>query len=76
MDNKKTLLAVYSILSTITCLFLISELKDRNEQLNEEIQIKYEYSMVIDSLMTEKESEMESMRHWREEFERDYLQKK
>ena len=69
MDNKKTLLAVYSILSTIICIFLISELKDRNEQLNEEIQIKYEYSMVIDSLMTEKELELESIRHWNEEKE-------
>lgn len=76
MDIKKTSLAIYSILSTITCLFLISELKDRNEQLEEETQIKYEYSMVIDSLMTEKESEMENMRHWKEEFEKDYLQTK
>lgn len=76
MDIKKTSLAIYSILSTITCLFLISELKDRNEQLEEETQIKYEYSMVIDSLMTEKESEMENMRHWKEEFERDYIQVK
>lgn len=52
---KQTLLAVYAVLVTFLCLYLLSELKEKTEQLKEEIEIKYEYSVIIDSLMSEQE---------------------
>lgn len=59
---------VYTIAITFLCVYLLIELKGTNEILKEEVRIKYEYSIVIDSLMSEKEG----MLHWQEELERDY----
>lgn len=59
MNTREILLSVYSILVSIICVFLISELKDRNEQLIEETTIKYEYAIIIDSLMSEQENFIE-----------------
>lgn len=59
MNTREILLSVYSILVTIICVSLIGELKDRNEQLIEETTIKYEYAVIIDSLMSEQENFIE-----------------
>ena len=59
MNTREILLSVYSILVSIICVFLIGELKDRNEQLIEETTIKYEYAVIIDSLMSEQENFIE-----------------
>lgn len=59
MKTREILLSVYSVLVTIICVSLIGELKDRNEQLIEETIIKYEYAVIIDSLMSEQENFIE-----------------
>lgn len=76
MKEKSTvpLTSVLIALLSIMCVWLAIENENLNNQLDEEIAIKYEYSMVIDSLMTEREIELEGMRHWNEELEKDYIQ--
>lgn len=76
MKEKSTapLTSVLIVLLSIMCVWLAIENENLNKQLDEEIAIKYEYSVVIDSLMTEREIELEGMRHWNEELEKDYIQ--
>lgn len=76
MKEKSTapLTSVLILLLSIMCVWLAIENENLNKQLDEEIAIKYEYSVVIDSLMTEREIELEGMRHWNEELEKDYIQ--
>lgn len=76
MKEKSTapLSSVLILLLSIMCVWLAIENENLNNQLDEEIAIKYEYSVVIDSLMTEREIELEGMRHWNEELEKDYIQ--
>lgn len=57
---------VYTIAITFLCVYLLIEWKGTNELLKEEVQIKYEYSLIIDSLISERDSELEGMRHWQE----------
>jgi len=76
MKEKSTapLTSVLIALLSIMCVWLAIENENLNKQLDEEIAIKYEYSVVIDSLMTEREIELEGMRHWNEELEKEYIQ--
>ena len=61
------------MLLTFLCVWLGIENENLHTELKEEIEIKYEYSQIIDSLMTEIDSyQIEGMRHWNEELERDY----
>ncbi len=55
MNTREILLRIYSILVSIICVALIGQLRDRNEQLIEETTIKYEYAVIIDSLMSKQE---------------------
>ena len=66
------LLIVCCMLLTILCVWLGIENENLHTELKEEIGIKYEYSIIIDSLMSERETEIEGMRHWQEEMETHY----
>lgn len=57
---------VYTIGITFLCVYLLIEWKGTNELLKAEVQTKYEYSLIIDSLISERDSELEGMRHWQE----------
>ena len=57
---------VYTIAITFLCVYLLIEWKGTNELLKEEVQLKYEYSLIIDSLISERDNEIEGMRHWNE----------
>ena len=57
---------VYTIAITFLCVYLLIEWKGTNELLKAEVQTKYEYSLIIDSLISERDSEIEGMRHWQE----------
>lgn len=57
---------VYTIAITFLCVYLLIEWKGTNELLKEEVQTKYEYSLIIDSLISERDNEIEGMRHWQE----------
>ncbi len=57
---------VYTILITFLCVYLLIEWKGTNELLKAEVRIKYEYSLIIDSLISERDNEIEGMRHWQE----------
>lgn len=57
---------VYTIGITFLCVYLLIEHKYINESLKAEVQTKYEYSLIIDSLISERDSEIEGMRHWQE----------
>lgn len=71
------LLIVCCMLLTFLCVWLGVENENLHTQLNEEVRIKYEYSYIIDSLMSESEAyQREGMRHWQEELEKDYIQTK
>lgn len=72
MNRKNIIHNMYSIVITFLSLYLLIELKHTNEILKEEIEIKYEYSIIIDSLLNENLIEREGIRHWNEELERDY----
>lgn len=58
---------VYTILATVLCVYLLIELRYTNEILKEEVGIKYEYSIIIDSLLNERNNyeieQLEGMRH-------------
>lgn len=62
------LLIVCCILLTFLCVWLGVENENLHQQLKDEIEIRYEYSTIIDSLMSEKEG----MLHWQEELETHY----
>ena len=57
---------VYTIGITFLCVYLLIEWKGTNELLKAEVQLKYEYSLIIDSLISERDNEIEGMRHWQE----------
>lgn len=61
-DRIQTVLAVYSVLVSLLCIFLLQDNEVKEQRIEEEVELKYEYSMVIDSL----EEELEGMRHWHE----------
>ena len=55
MKSNNNLLKWYSVFVTIVALALWIETRNLNIQLDEEIEIKYEYSAIIDSLLTEQQ---------------------
>lgn len=57
---------VYTIAITFLCVYLLIEWKGTNELLKQEFSTKYKYSLIIDSLISERDSELEGMRHWQE----------
>lgn len=66
------LLIVCSMLLTFLCVWLGMENENLHRELKEETLMRYEYAIVIDSLMSERETEIEGMRHWQEEMETHY----
>jgi beta-lactamase class A len=55
MKPNSTLLKVYSVFVTIIALALWVEVQNLNIQLDEEVELKYENSAIIDSLLNEQE---------------------
>ncbi len=55
-------LSIYAIFTTLLCVSNGIEIQQLEAELNEETELKYEYSIVIDSLT----NELEIMRHWYE----------
>ena len=51
--KSNNILKVYSIIVTFVAGALWLETQNLNNQLDEEVTIKYEYSAIIDSLLTE-----------------------
>jgi len=62
MKPNNTLLKVYSVFITLIALALWVEVQNLNIQLDEEVELKYENSAIIDSLL----NEGEAIRHWNE----------
>lgn len=70
---KKGLTAITMIVLGGMCIWLAIQNENLQTQLKEETEIKYEYSQIIDSLMSEIESQqIEGIRHWNEELETHY----
>ena len=55
MKSNNTLLKIYSIAVTLIAVSLYIDNRDLNWQLDEEIELKYENSAIIDSLLNEQE---------------------
>jgi len=72
MNTKNQIHTLYSIVITLLSLYLLNELNERNTELKTETEMKWEYSLIIDSLLNENLIEREGIRHWNEELERDY----
>lgn len=62
MKPNSTLLKVYSVFITLIAIALWVEVQNLNIQLDEEVELKYENSAIIDSLL----NEGEAIRHWNE----------
>ena len=70
---KKELTGITMIVLGGMCIWLAIQNENLQTQLKEETEIKYEYSQIIDSLMSEIESrQIEGIRHWNEELETYY----
>ena len=72
MNTKNQIHTLYSVVITLLSLYLLNELNERNTELKTETEMKWEYSLIIDSLLNENLIEREGIRHWNEELERDY----
>lgn len=72
MNTKNLIHTLYSVVITLLSLYLLIELNERNTELKTETEMKWEYSLIIDSLLNENLIEREGIRHWNEELERDY----
>jgi beta-lactamase class A len=55
MKPNNTLLKVYSVFITLIAIALWVEVQNLNIQLDEEVELKYENSAIIDSLLNEQE---------------------
>jgi hypothetical protein len=55
MKSNNTLLKVYTVFITLIAIALWVEVQNLNRQLDEEITLKYENSVIIDSLLNEQE---------------------
>ena len=70
---KRGLTGITMIALGVMCIWLSIQNENLQTQLKEETEIKYEYSQIIDSLMSEIESQqIEGIRHWNEELETHY----
>jgi len=70
---NRGLAAITMIGLGVMCIWLAIQNENLHNQLKKEIEIKYEYSQIIDSLMSEIESQqIEGIRHWNEELETHY----
>ena len=54
--KSNNVLKVYAIIVTFIALSLYIDNRNLNYQLDEEVTIKYEYSAIIDSLLTESQT--------------------
>lgn len=72
MNPTNRLLILCCTLLTFLSLWLGMENENLHQQLKEETEMRYEYSILIDSLMSERQIELEGMMHWQEELQRDY----
>ena len=55
-DNVSRIILLYGILVSLLCIWLLNDNQDKEDRLKEEIEIKYDYSMTIDSLELELEN--------------------
>lgn len=55
MKPNNTLLKVYTVFITLAAIGLWVEVQNLNIQLDEEVELKYENSAIIDSLLTEQQ---------------------
>jgi hypothetical protein len=55
MKPNNTLLKVYTVFITLVAIGLWVEVQNLNIQLDEEVELKYENSAIIDSLLNEQE---------------------
>jgi hypothetical protein len=62
-DSVQKVIVSYCIIVSLLCIWLLHENDIKEQRLNEEMTIKYEFSSVIDSL----ETELHNTRHWYEE---------
>ena len=62
MKSNNTLLKVYAVFITLIAVSLYIDNRDLNWQLDEEIELKYENSAIIDSLLNEREYLNETQR--------------
>jgi hypothetical protein len=66
-DTVQTVIVAYAILVSVFCVWLIKENNTLEQNLTEEIELKYECSTIIDSL-TEK---LHDSRYWYEIYENE-----
>jgi len=53
MKSNNTLLKVYTVFITLIAIALWVEVQNLNTELDEEVELKYENSAIIDSLLNE-----------------------
>ncbi len=70
-DNIQRILIIYCVVISGLCVWLMNENETKEQRLNEEIEIKYEYSVIIDSLIEEEHNN----KHWYEMTEEEINQK-
>ncbi len=70
-DNIQRILIIYCVVISALCVWLMNENETKEQRLNEEIEIKYEYSVIIDSLIEEEHNN----KHWYEMTEEEINQK-
>lgn len=70
---KRGLTGILMIGLGVMCIWLAIQNENLHNELEEETEIRYEQSAIIDSLMSEIESlQIEGIRHWNEELEIHY----
>jgi hypothetical protein len=70
-DKIQKIVLIYCIVVSVLCVWLLEENYNKEQRLQEEIEIKYEYSTIIDSL----EEELHNTIHWYEFTENELKHK-
>ncbi len=70
-DNIQKVIVIYGVIVSLLCIWLLNENNTLQHRVEEEIEIKYEYSGMIDSLQTE----LHNTKHWYEMTEEEIQHK-
>lgn len=70
-DNIQKVIVIYGVIVSLLCIWLLNENNTLQHRVEEEIEIKYEYSVMIDSLQTE----LHNTKHWYEMTEKEIQDK-
>lgn len=70
-DNIQKVIVIYGVIVSLLCIWLLNENNTLQHRVEEEIEIKYEYSVMIDSLQTE----LHNTKHWYEMTEEEIQDK-